>query len=521
MNSEVRPSPVPAVYASVLTVMRVVIGWHFLYEGLVKLLNPNWSSAQFLAESRWFLSGLFHWIAADPTALRIVDFLNVWGLILIGLGLFFGLFTRLAAVSGVVLLALYYVANPPLVGFETGMFTEGNYLVVDKNLVELVALAALAFFPPAAMWGLDRMRAERKCREPEPVEPPRPAEEKPGSVPEPGVSLPRREVIKNLATLPVFGGFVYFLIKKRGWESYEEKHLLAAQAGSPDAVTSATVKTFRFASLKELKGKVPHARIGDLELSRLILGGNLVGGWAHARDLIYVSKLVKAYHTDEKVFETFRLAEQCGINTFLTNPVLARVINRYWRTRGGKIQFISDCAYQDDVITGIKMSVDAGAHACYVQGGIGDRLVEKGKLDIIAKAVELIRDNGLPAGVGAHRLETIMACVEAGIKPDFWVKTLHRIDYWSARPNEKRHDNIWCLRPEDTIKFMNGLEEPWIAFKTLAAGAIHPTVGFKYAFEGGADFICVGMYDFQIVEDVNILLDVLNGELKRERPWRA
>jgi hypothetical protein len=67
---------------------------------------------------------------------------------------------------------------------------------------------------------------------------------------------------------------------------------------------------------------------------------------------------------------------------------------------------------------------------------------------------------------------------------------------------------------------MSNLDEPWIAFKTLAAGAIRPEQGFKYAFDGGADFICVGMYDFQIVEDVNIALDVL-ANVNRTRDWKA
>ena len=58
------------------------IGWHFLYEGLVKVLSPGWTSAPFLAESRWLFSGAFHWIAAHPAVLRVVDLLNVWGLVL-------------------------------------------------------------------------------------------------------------------------------------------------------------------------------------------------------------------------------------------------------------------------------------------------------------------------------------------------------------------------------------------------------------------------------------------------------
>jgi hypothetical protein len=68
---------------------------------------------------------------------------------------------------------------------------------------------------------------------------------------------------------------------------------------------------------------------------------------------------------------------------------------------------------------------------------------------------------------------------------------------------------------------MRHLKQPWIAFKVFAAGAIQPRVGLKYAFENGADFVCAGMYDFQVVEDVNIALGVLNGKLDRQRPWCA
>ncbi|MBR1588888.1 MAG: hypothetical protein IJ658_11255, partial [Kiritimatiellae bacterium] len=74
-----------------------------------------------------------------------------------------------------------------------------------------------------------------------------------------------------------------------------------------------------------------YAKIGGVELSRLILGGNMIGGWAHSRDLRFYDKLVKAYFTDERVFRNFRIAEACGVNTILTNPALMRVINRYWR----------------------------------------------------------------------------------------------------------------------------------------------------------------------------------------------
>jgi len=517
MTNKKSISQLTTLQSTILLIMRLVIGWHFLYEGIVKLTSPGWTSAPYLAESKWIFSGVFHWIAGNPTVLQVVDLMNIWGLILIGLGLFFGAFTRIASIAGFALLALYYIANPPLVGLSNGMATEGNYLVFDKNFVEMIALFMLAIFPAAAI-SLDRIFVSIKKKKSVNREAQINKQEKTTIATQPTI-LPRRELLKSLTTLPLFGGFIFAYLKKQGWDSYEEKHLLAKDE-TVDVLTSATLKTFQFSSLKDLKGKPSFGQIGNLKISRIFLGGNLIGGWAHSRDLIYVSKLIKNYHTDQKVFDTFRIAEQCGINTILTNPQLSRVINKYWRQEKGNIQFISDCGYKNDAIEGVKVSIDGGAHACYVQGGIADILVAEGKFDILARALDLTRENRLPDGIGAHNLETVIGCVEKGIKPDFWVKTLHHCNYWSAN-KENQNDNIWCVNPEETIEYMNNLQEPWIAFKILAAGAIHPDEGFPYAFKNGADFICVGMYDFQIVDDVNIALEAFANNQERQRPWCA
>lgn len=503
-----------------LVVMRFFIGWHFLFEGVVKLFNPNWSAGVFLAHSKWLLADYFHQVANNAPLLSLVDQLNIWGLILIGLGLFFGLFTRFSALAGVFLLSLYYLANPPLLGFTNGMPAEGSYLLVDKNLIEIAALLVIALFPTGKFFGLDgllaAMRKKQSARASTAVDGGRPA----ATVDQP-VNMARRELLKSLATIPLFGGFVYAFVRKQGWESYEVRHLMAEKINSDnDAVTSATLKTFQFSSLKELTGKLPMGKIGNLEISRLFLGGNLIGGWAHARDLIYVSKLVKSYHSDRKIFDTFWLAEQAGVNTVLTNPQLCRVINEYWRKEKGTIQFISDCGWSDP-LEGLDISIDGGACAAYVQGGIADALVSRNEFDVFEKFLLKTRTNELPAGIGAHNLETVQALVARGIKPDFWVKTLHHTNYWSAN-KENQNDNIWCVNPEETIAFMETLEEPWIAFKTLAAGAIEPKEGFAFALKNGADFICVGMYDFQIVDDVNIALAAFEqGFPERRRPWRA
>lgn len=510
---KVSATPVPV--RIILSLLRILIGWHFLYEGLVKLLDPNWTSASYLTGAHWLLADFFKGVAGNPGVLHAVDMLNIWGLMLIGAGLMFGFLTRVASIAGALILLLYYVVNPPLPATGFGLSGEGNYLIINKNLIEMAMLVVIAIFPGHALYGTDRLLSffRKRAKSAAGAEA---GEDKayPNEVPEPSVK--RREMIKDLATLPFAGAFAFSFYKKAQWKSMEEKYLLESDT---DAISSATLKTFNFSRLDDLKGNLPKGRIKDLELSRLFLGGNLIGGWAHARDLIYVSKLIKAYHTDERVINTFQLAEACSINAILTNPRLIRIINKYWREAKGNIRFISDCGYGDNVFKGIDMSVEGGAHAIYIQGGISDGMVREGKVETLARAFEYAARQGVPAGIGAHDIRTIKAAVDNGIRPDFWVKTIHHHDYWSAK-NEETNDNIFCPDPRGTIDFMAQLEEPWIAFKILAAGAIHPREGFRYALDNGADFLCVGMYDFQLVDDVNIALDVL-GNVNRKRPWRA
>ena len=144
-----------------LVTLRMLIGWHFLYEGLAKLTNPYWTSAGYLDASQWWFSGIFRDIAANPTAVTIVDYVNMWGLTLIGVGLLLGLVTRTATIAGFVLLLLYYVAVPPFVGYVYPMPTEGSYLVVNKVLIEAAAMLLLLAFPTGHVVGLDRIIAAR------------------------------------------------------------------------------------------------------------------------------------------------------------------------------------------------------------------------------------------------------------------------------------------------------------------------------------------------------------------------
>jgi hypothetical protein len=325
-----------------------------------------------------------------------------------------------------------------------------------------------------------------------------------------------------------------------GVQSLEEKKLLAMLQNPSDK--------------ERLKGSdeaMPMGRIGDLRISRLIAGGNIISGWCHQRDLIYVSTLAGHYLTEEKQFDTIELYEEHGINTCSPDPSQLGFINKYKRERGSDIQTIVGCHEEwehfnnpawNRLKENIDYSIDEGGTTMYTQGGYTEHVMKTGdpkKIEIIGKAIAYIKKQGYPAGLGCHDIKVIQIADEHGIEPDYYFKTLHHDKYWSAHPRAQRehwsvdstlhldhnkfHDNIYDLFPEKTIELMAGKKQPWIAFKTLAAGAIHPESAFRFCFENGADFLAVGMFDFQVVEDVVIARQTLATDEVRERkrPWRA
>ncbi len=503
-----------------ITILRVAIGWHFLYEGLSKILQGNWTASSYLLNTSGFLSGFYHALASSPSILRITDILNMYGLLLIGLALFIGLFNRFASMAGALLLTMYYFAYPPF-GNPLMNASDGHLFIVDKLFIETAALLFLFFYSEKG-FSIDSLIEIYRTRKKSPAN-------------ESENISSRREALKNLATLPVLGAM--------GWGALSE-----FKTHGVDVMSGATIQ-IKQTALNELKGELPKGKIGKHEISRLIAGGNLIGGWAHSRDLIYVPELFKAYNTEQKVYQTLQLAELAGINTinlgFPSNPLLAK----YKKITGSKIKVISQVGPNLDnsklsqvgpntnkklYFENIDKAIDFGVDIVQVQGNWCDWLVRDNKIEVIHEMIEHIRKQGYTAGLAAHSVESLIACADQGIIPDYYMKTMHHDQYWSAHPRENRfpfevdgkeyldhnrfHNNMFCLFPERTIDFVSKATVPVMGFKVLAAGAIEPKDGFKWAFDNGADFICVGMFDFQLVNNVNIAIDCLKTT-NRSRQW--
>jgi uncharacterized membrane protein YphA (DoxX/SURF4 family) len=501
----------------VLSLVRVAVGWHFLYEGLLKLLNQGWSSAGYLNQANWIFSNWFHQIAQSTSAIQFIDFMNIWGLIMIGAGLMLGIGIRWASLAGIMLLVLYYMVNPSLIGAKyNSISSEGSYLIVNKNIIEALVLLLIFIYPANMQIGLQKFLflaskkiQSKKVQVPESIK----------------TSELRRSFLQSLFVLPFAAGFGYAFYRK-------------TKTVEIDAYTGATTLSVPDKSVKLLASdKLFSGSIANQSVSRLILGGGCLSGWQHARDLKYINELALAYNSNKRVFDTLQNAESMGINTINVFVQQMPLIHLYRTDYGGKLKAIVGVAVnKDDLWSEITQAVNFKADFIYIQPFVSDRLVFQDEADVLAKALEVIRSFGLPAGIGCFSDKTVENCLARGIQPDFYVKSIHPDNYWSANPVEHRlafdpafqkfhpehnryHDNIFDQDTQKTMSIMQQVKIPWIGFKTLASGAIGAKEGFLHAFEGGADFISVGMFDFQIERNIRTTIECLNLVHERKRNW--
>ncbi|OGV63015.1 MAG: hypothetical protein A2283_14830 [Lentisphaerae bacterium RIFOXYA12_FULL_48_11] len=280
-------------------------------------------------------------------------------------------------------------------------------------------------------------------------------------------------------------------------------------------------------------GGCPQGKIGKLNISRLIMGSNLLTFHVHVRDMMFVKTLNRHYNTEAKILETLAIAESHGINTIMTqaDEEYLTILRKHRDQHGGKLQWIvgiiPNVQKPDEDREKIRRLFENGVEAMYIHGAPGDKICAAGNKDLILRTIESIKLNDVPAGMGGHDLNVVKFCEQNKIELDFYVKTFHHHQYPTApKPDELKGafaeiPGYWCKDPVETADVMKDVTKPWIAFKVMAAGTISPASAFNYVYQNGADFVLAGMYDFEIEEDVKIVREAVAAASARKRPWRS
>ena len=435
--------------ATLVGILRIVIGWHFLYEGVWKLMQQDgWSCVSYLGAAQGPLAPVFKWMATQGWIVALGDRAVMFGLVAIGLSLMSGILARVAALFGVALMAMFYCCQPPEPFAEAFSGADGRFFVLERNAIEALGLLLVAVLP---CWR--------------------------GFL---------RTLLPGGIVLALFGGCVWMHYRAGGFKKVE-------------AVTSATVKVHEFTALAALKAPFAEkAKIGGVEISRLALGGDLIAGHSHARDLIWTDEFMRRYNSGATLPRTVRYCLHCGIDAAFIEPEFIAPMRAAAAAVAGDLKFFANCADAKDAALAAK----DGAKGVYLRPEVADALAAKKDADGLKALFAALRDTKLPVGVGAEDVATVKFCAENGIVPDFWVLAYHSLDYPAARM-ETRCNNIWCVDPEAAAAYMKTRNEPWVAIRGLAGGAIEPANAYKFAVTNGAAAVAIDLLDYRIVETVN------------------
>lgn len=123
------------------------MGWIMLYAGITKVIDPNFSAAGYLQNAKIF-SGFYTWLMS-PNILLAVNFVNEWGLTLLGISLILGIGVRLSSLLGAFLMLLYYF---PILQFP---YPNPYSYIVDEHIIYALVLLFFAAVRAGRAWGLE------------------------------------------------------------------------------------------------------------------------------------------------------------------------------------------------------------------------------------------------------------------------------------------------------------------------------------------------------------------------------
>ena len=128
--------------------LRISLGILFFYAGITKITDPNWSAARYLKGATTFAE--FYNFLLQPNLLPITNFINEWGLTLLGVSLLLGIFVRLSSTLGALLMLLYYI---PILNFP---YAGAHSFLVDEHIIYIFSLLLVGSLKAGRFWGLEK-----------------------------------------------------------------------------------------------------------------------------------------------------------------------------------------------------------------------------------------------------------------------------------------------------------------------------------------------------------------------------
>ncbi len=250
----------------------------------------------------------------------------------------------------------------------------------------------------------------------------------------------------------------------------------------------------------------PQVPFGTHTISRLIIGGNPFKGFSHNTEAM--SKDMVAYYTERQMVEVLLRCEREGMTAMQSrgdHHIMGMI--RAYREAGGTMQWIGQTASEwEDVLENIRVMAELEPIAIYHHGTRTDRYFQDGRMDVVRERIELIKELGMMAGVGAH-LPEVFDWVESQDWPvDFYMCSVYNL---SKQP--KTEPAVAGHRPEDPLftdpdrdvifEFTRQTRKPCLVFKVLAAGRKCATQdevrqAYRYALDRVKpnDAMVVGMF---------------------------
>ena len=259
-------------------------------------------------------------------------------------------------------------------------------------------------------------------------------------------------------------------------------------------------------------------KIGNLTVSRLILGGNPFSGFSHQTPELDLA--MKKYFTADCIKRTLRSAEELGINTFIgrADRHITRILFEY-HNEGGNIQWIAQtCPEMKSTARSVEDALSEGANACYIHGGVLDYLFTRNELDEIPGIIKMIKEAGIPAGIAGHD-PRVFEWAEKNLEVDFYMCSYYNSAHRDQEAELKSGRSEWFNRADRDImvSLIRKLRKPAIHYKIFAAGRTAPRQAFEFTAHHlrSGDAVCIGIYPERkpemLIEDTALFSEYVRG----------